>query len=669
MILQGNKRISQLVQLTANEAEPNDLLAIVDVTARETKAIQLIQLGDWIYASGSIVQSASFADTASFILGSNVSGPVQSASFASVSITSQTASFALTSSNVQTASFAVTASFSLNTRVQASDTASYLEYLGFPNGTASYALLSQNANVASSSQNLLYFGGNNGTASYAITTQNVLHTTTADSASYFNNFNFEATVATSSYALIAQFAQSGNASTASFLAYNGTANGTASYALAAKSFAGVITQQGIFLADTQSVVQAQIDDIDVLWSLAIEAQTPIEAFGTVKIPFTASSATTGTLLLGTIDRNLGFQQILDVTPIDFRFGPAAVTGSNESGSIKQTFALAGQGNLFGSYLVFVSASNNLEIDLARKVRFNIGTQADSFAAYPNLPITFSVIPVSLFTFSTTAGGPFTDNAAGIAYSQSIGQSILNINGVNNGMDVVSFFWTLGSVTASNFSNNNGLSTISGIPNSLQYLSCSGCSIPTFFTFASSSVSVFNCNNSNVQALPPSYPNSMSYINCSSNFLTSLSLPATLSYINFASNSIGSFPTVPYGLTTMIGSDNNVPSIPAFIPNYIVSMSFDNNPLSTVNALPSNSVYLSFNDCPLNSLPTLPSGTLYLFVQSCSLFGTPMDNITTQLADYAKTNGTLDLRGNGIPSPVSQGNIAQLQTNGWTVFYD
>jgi hypothetical protein len=100
------------------------------------------------------------------------------------------------------------------------------------------------------------------------------------------------------------------------------------------------------------------------------------------------------------------------------------------------------------------------------------------------------------------------------------------------------------------------------------------------------------------------------------------------------------------------------------------MSLDGNTsLTTMTTLPPSSSYISLNFCPVGTLPTVPQGTLYLSLQSCSLLSIAMDAVTTQLASYALISGTLDLRGNGIPSAVSQGNIAQLDSAGWKVFND
>jgi hypothetical protein len=663
MTIVGNKRVSQLVELTSDEIQPNDLFLIIDATARESKNIKVSELEIYLQGSGSIVTNAI---SSSYVPGSGVDGPVLLANSSSTSLYAVVAGFA------KSASYATTASFALNggnNSSSGSASASYLVYTGSPNGTASYSMRTLFSDVASTANFLSYFGGNNGTASYAMTTQTILRTKNADTASYFLN-GPGSSVATASYAFVAEVANSGNSTSSSFLVYS-TNNGTASYAMSAQKFANVITDQGIFLANTQSNIEAQLDGVDILWSTTGVARTPIQAAGTIKIPFTSSAVTSGTVYLSAIDRNTGFETILDSTPITFNLSPSMGTyGNNDSGSIRQTFNLMGQASLYGSYLIFVSASNNLQIESTRTVRFNIASETDTFSVYAAMPITFSVYPSqSLFTYSSVDGPLFTDISSQIAATESLGRAVYTLNGINNGSVTINFLWKLGHLTASNFSNNISLMTLSGIPNSLQYLSCSYCNLSSFYDFESSSLNVFDCNNNIVTKLP-NFPYSMSYIDCSSNNLTSLNLPVSLSYLNCSINNITSLlDPMPAGMTTLLANTNLIPTLPLSIPQTITTMSLNNNPLTNIGNLPTQSLYLSFNYCPLTSLPTLPQGVTQLYVQSCSLFQSSVDNITTQLADYSVISGTLDLRGNGTLSVTSVSNIAVLNANGWTTFYD
>jgi len=400
MSVTGNKRVSQLVELTSNEIQPNDLFLIIDATARESKKIKASELEIYLQGSGSFVMNA---DTASYIIGNRVDGAV---SLALMAYSSSTSLYSLLSNQSISSSRCITASYALNGG-NSGTSASYLIYLGNPNGTSSYSMRTLLSDVASTSNFLSYFGGNNGTASYAISTKNVVN---ADTASYLN-YSIGASVATASYAYVAQTAYSGFSNSSSYLIYSPN-NGTASYAMTAKTFANIITNRGVYLADTQSTVLAQIDSVDVYWSTNGMARTPIEVVGTIVIPFTSSIVTDGDIYLSVINRNTGVETILDSTSIYFNLSP---TTEIISGSIKQPFTLLGQSNLYGSYFLFVSSSNNLQIEPSRMVRFNISSETDNFNIRSDVPIKFDVVPenTAIFTFTSIDGGPFTDNTNGL----------------------------------------------------------------------------------------------------------------------------------------------------------------------------------------------------------------------------------------------------------------
>jgi len=231
----SNKRVSQLVELTAGEVSSNDLLLIVDSSARESKKLQAGQLLSYIVASGSFnATTATTAATASYIDPNNV-GLIPSASHG---ITSRTASFALTTPLATTASFAVTASFVIGAATPGLATsASFLVFTpGTSNGTASFAMTASTARNAFSSSFLIYTGTGNGTASYAIQAANAVNSVTA---SYFNPAVGSASFATASWAYEALHALDSDTSdvatlalSADFLNYDGiTPNGTASLAI------------------------------------------------------------------------------------------------------------------------------------------------------------------------------------------------------------------------------------------------------------------------------------------------------------------------------------------------------------------------------------------------------------------------------------------------------
>lgn len=164
-----NERVSQLNALLANDVQTNDIVFVTDTSQKESKKLEMGQLLLFLESSGSFNGAhATQADTASYILGSNVSGLVISASFAIKAGLSNTASFA---TQALTASNATTASFSLSNATFATVT------------SASWASSSLSSSLSQATR-FLIFSANNGTASYAMNAAVAATTTTVLSASY-----------------------------------------------------------------------------------------------------------------------------------------------------------------------------------------------------------------------------------------------------------------------------------------------------------------------------------------------------------------------------------------------------------------------------------------------------------------------------------------------------
>lgn len=642
----SNKRVSQLVEMTSGEVQSNDLFLIIDTSGKESKRIQASQLAFYLAASGSLnAIHATNADTASYVLASNIIGNVDTASYSIKSGTSITSSFSL---NSLSASYALTASFALNSNVTASNSASYLIF-SLTNGTASFAISSSLAQTANNAKNLVYTGAPNGTASYAITTGTVNFANNAGTASYLNGT--VASVATASFAQNAAVANEALfADQAAFLIFSPN-NGTASYAISAGGFTNHIIDYGIFLSNTQSLVISQLDTVDVLSSNATLSPTPIEAMGTLVIPYTSSVPLNETVYLGGIDRNTGITFVLDSSPISVNISPTVGNwDAYDTGSLKLPYSLMGQTNLYGSYNIFVSCSNKIQIESTRIGRFSIGSLSDVVNVYSSEPISFTVIsPSTPITFSSNAGGPFVDTAANIVASGS--SNILTINLNNSGVNSIKYVWTLKNLTSLDCSSNPALSFLSGLPNSITHLSCSSCFLSSLYELSSSVIS---------------------YLDCSNNQLTSLPLlPTSMSHLNCATNSIVNLPTsLPGGLTIFRCNYNNISSIPP-TPNSIVTMSISNNTsLSILSSdLPLSLTNFSCNNDPLIALPTIPSNVLELYAQSASLAQSSMGNLVSDLVSNGLSNGVLDISGNGSVLITTLNDIIILQSRGWTVYYD
>ena len=200
----ANERVSQLIELSANELQTNDLFLITDMSLKESKKLELSSLITFLqYSASWNAVHAIYSDSASYVPALGVDGTVRSASNAIWAINSGhsiiadscvSASWADRSGHADSASWApppvigVTSSYAL--RAGLSDyagTAYFLYYNGQPNGTASWAISSSFAlntghvNQADTSSYLLYQGFPNGTASYAL---NAMSASFANTAAY-----------------------------------------------------------------------------------------------------------------------------------------------------------------------------------------------------------------------------------------------------------------------------------------------------------------------------------------------------------------------------------------------------------------------------------------------------------------------------------------------------
>lgn len=201
-----NERVSQLLELFATDIQSEDLLLITDMSQRESKKVEIGQLLLFIENSGSFEAfNAAHADTASFILAQNINGTVAVSQIASSSISSSFSSVAVSSSNAVTASFALVAGISL-TNTTLADTASFLQYSGTPNGTASYAVNANTSNTSTTAFNLFFNGQPNGTASWAVNSSNANSASTTISSSITQRAlqaNTASFISTASFAKIA----------------------------------------------------------------------------------------------------------------------------------------------------------------------------------------------------------------------------------------------------------------------------------------------------------------------------------------------------------------------------------------------------------------------------------------------------------------------------------
>jgi hypothetical protein len=218
----ANERVSQLQDLLASDVQPNDLFLVTDVSQRESKRMEVSQLLLFIESSGSFFAYHSSTADTASYIKSSNIDGIVAES--SLATQSLSASSALTSISSSYSLNAGTASYSQFCLIS-QDTANSASYLIYSptNGTASYSTLSNTSNTATTALNLFYNGTPNGTASFAMTASFAKSSSYATQSTHADTASLAVTTSYSYYTDTAW-----NASTASLAGTSSYAN-TASY--------------------------------------------------------------------------------------------------------------------------------------------------------------------------------------------------------------------------------------------------------------------------------------------------------------------------------------------------------------------------------------------------------------------------------------------------------
>ncbi len=695
----ANKRVSELAPIVAANLDFADLLLLSDISAHESKKLQLGDLSNFLLLDGRLTGSllgtasyANFAGTASFALNAFTPSLVPSASFllytpGSSNGTASYALIALSSSYSLSSSFAITASYALTSSVELVYSSAFADYAR----TASYLLFTP--------------GSTNGTASYAMTASYVLNfvpvsasyaqtasvSISSISASYAQTASVSISSISSSYSGYSSRAEDsfivssgtnvatliiqgrtlggqtvtiestpagltvdhnlfvsndvyatnfhGNATTAT----TATTAATASIALSTEVDITSIKNYGIFMAMTQSATSASLDILMVKPSNFSPMTTSVEAWGTAVCQYSAGTLINGAISLIALNLDSGIPVSLDSTPV-------CMTAKDTTGSLKMPYSLVGQSSLTGSYLVYITASHGITIDLSRTTRFDVNSTSDLITVSPLfIPILYTLPTSQILEASASGVQVFGSASALVANYDSTNITFLSASGISE----LKYVWTLTNLTSLDCHGNFGLIDIGGMPNSIVTMSVQNCSIDSMDPLDATSVSILKCSGNQLVGLP-SLPSTMSYIDCSNNALTALPDP------------------LPYGLTVLLANSNFITAPPVFMPNSLVTMSFGNNAnlTSWATNFPTSLGYLSLqNDSnpSLATIPTLPAGMIYVDVSNGALTSATLDAICSTLVSNGLHNGYLATVGNPygyLPSTIANMNI--LTTRGWTV---
>lgn len=223
----ANEKVSQMVSLTAGEVAGNDLFMVVDLSAKESKKISISDVISYFEATGSFSAHAVLADTASYILGSNVVGAIASASVSTTTISASHANNTDNSINAITASFALSGgSVSAGTTLFTGSTYQITSSVAV---SSSYSVSSTFASSSIVAQNLQYTGVNNGTSSYSISSSNTI------TSSYSFHSDTASISITSSFSPFAVSSSNAITSSYSFISVSASLSNSASFATNAET--------------------------------------------------------------------------------------------------------------------------------------------------------------------------------------------------------------------------------------------------------------------------------------------------------------------------------------------------------------------------------------------------------------------------------------------------
>ncbi len=498
----ANKRVSELVGISATDLSTGDLLLLADVTANESKKLTVGNLRTFLastYNSGTFYGTSSWADKASWaatVPQQDTASYSYTSSFAWQGHTSSYAMDALSASYSLSCSKAITASYAITSAVQLvissgfssySNTSSYIKYTGIPNGTASFAISSSYASSASFAN--IVTSSYSDTASVAITASKAATSSFVSYNGIPNGIVYSSitsnTSITSQYATNAGYADRAgiaNIGVASQVSASWASRSLSSsysdIAFSAKTASYVspslYISNGIFKAITQSFSSSSIDIVSI--SAGTKTTASINAVGTIRAPWTASEMLSESVTLNLLNRTTGINYVLDMAPI-FIFNGGS---SDFSGSTKIPVSLMGSYPV-GSfdYMLYLSASNNIMFDNIRTSSFEINLNIGTFTVSKGDELYLKTDDLlDIIGFYTLGGvGPFANTAKNIVNLYGADQvELIDLTYASTIHNV----WSLSNCTTVQLSNNAILTDVGGMPSSMLTMSLVTSSIASLY---------------------------------------------------------------------------------------------------------------------------------------------------------------------------------------------
>lgn len=266
---------------------------------------------------------------------------------------------------------------------------------------------------------------------------------------------------------------------------------------------------------------------------------------------------------------------------------------------------------------------------------------------------YRYIPDSNFrVFLDSIGCPFDLSGDSLDISSTFVRSINHIDCPAhsiNSIEGIEYFISLDSF----FCNDNSISFIDSLPESIEYLDCSMNLIDSIINLPIN-LHTLECSRNRISKLG-NLPSSLIILNCAANNIDSLpDLPNSLEELNcmwnFHENIL---PELPINLKSLICGGNYIRHLPV-LPNNLSYLSCVGNPITTIDSLPTSLLNLECDNCDLNSLPHLPNSLLLLSCGNNNLNNLP--NLPDSLQFLSCRTNNLDSLSNDSILPI---NLVQL----------
>ncbi|MGB3073849.1 MAG: T9SS type A sorting domain-containing protein [Chitinophagales bacterium] len=258
-----------------------------------------------------------------------------------------------------------------------------------------------------------------------------------------------------------------------------------------------------------------------------------------------------------------------------------------------------------------------------------------------------------------------------------GKSIIDISGIEGFTALQSFYC-----------NNNSITTISQLPDSLQLLYCSDNVITSLPATLPIKLEQLKCENNLLATLPPlpnslqtlfcsdnllgelpALPNNMDNLTCNDNHLFTLPpLPAHLTSIHCNLNQLYQLPELPSSLKKLFCTQNQLMSLPA-LPSSLTNLDVSGNPIACLPELPYDIQSLVYDFTNISCLPNFPSIYEYLSPLPLCINGQPNN---CALHPTVSGNVFVDFNGDGfkdVDDIAFPGIAVKASTENWAGYSD